>query len=95
MKTYPEKLKLRLNVLLYDEDAVYYGGISKEWFTLILPEITNPNYVLFKGGGDSFDAIAYKQLVFIAEYDPSGLMLDLTLTITEFEQMKEIELKPK
>ncbi|KAA6396576.1 MAG: putative E3 ubiquitin-protein ligase Itchy [Streblomastix strix] len=52
MKTDPEKLKLRLNVLLYGEDAVDYGGISREWFTLILPEITNPNYELFKGGGD-------------------------------------------
>ncbi|KAA6308501.1 MAG: hypothetical protein EZS28_056678, partial [Streblomastix strix] len=52
MKTDPEKLKLRLNVLFYGEDAVDYGGISREWFTLILPEITNPNYALFKGGGD-------------------------------------------
>ncbi|KAA6369329.1 MAG: hypothetical protein EZS28_035144, partial [Streblomastix strix] len=40
------------------------------------------------------DADAYKSLVFIAENDPSGLMLDFTLTITEFDQMKEIELKP-
>ncbi|KAA6377287.1 MAG: putative E3 ubiquitin-protein ligase Itchy [Streblomastix strix] len=48
----PSKLKLRLNVLLFVEDAVDYGGISRKWFTLILPEITNPNYALFKGGGD-------------------------------------------
>ncbi|KAA6371729.1 MAG: hypothetical protein EZS28_032744 [Streblomastix strix] len=48
MKTDPEKLKLRLNILFYGEDAVDYGGISREWFTLILPEITNPNYALFK-----------------------------------------------
>ncbi|KAA6354569.1 MAG: putative E3 ubiquitin-protein ligase Itchy, partial [Streblomastix strix] len=156
MKTDPEKLKLRLNVLLYGEDAVDYGGISREWFTLILPEITNSNYALFKGGGDvdkyiyhinslsyvnqdhlqqfrflrivlakalfenfqvdthfshliyitlldlpfllsdlkQIDSDAYKSLVFIAENDPSGLMLDFTLTITEFDQMKEIELKP-
>ncbi|KAA6398285.1 MAG: hypothetical protein EZS28_006193, partial [Streblomastix strix] len=52
MKTDPEKLNLRLNVLFHGEDAVDYGGISREWFTLILPEITNPNYALFKGGGD-------------------------------------------
>ncbi|KAA6308880.1 MAG: putative HECT-domain protein, partial [Streblomastix strix] len=132
MKTDPEKLKLRLNVLFYGEDAVDYGSISREWFTLILPEITNPNYALFKGGGDvdkflgrvlakalfenfqvdthfshliyktlldlpfllsdlePIDADAYKSLVFIAENDPSGLMLDFTLTITEFDQMKEI-----
>ncbi|KAA6394989.1 MAG: putative E3 ubiquitin-protein ligase Itchy, partial [Streblomastix strix] len=156
MKTDPEKLKLRLNVLFYGEDAVDYGGISREWFTLILPEITNPNYALFKGGGDvdkyiyhinslsqvnqdhlqyfrflgrvlakalfenfqvdthfshliyktlldltfvlsdlePIDADAYKSLVLIAENDPSGFMLDFTLTITEFDQMKEIKLKP-
>ncbi|KAA6402517.1 MAG: putative E3 ubiquitin-protein ligase SMURF1 [Streblomastix strix] len=89
MKTDPEKLKLRLNVLFYGEDAVDYGGISREWFTLILPEITNPNYALFKGGG-YVDKIIFN----ISENDPSGLMLDFTLTITEFDQMKEIELKP-
>ncbi|KAA6384293.1 MAG: putative E3 ubiquitin-protein ligase Itchy [Streblomastix strix] len=52
MKTNYQKLKLRLNVLFYGEDAFDYGGISREWFTLILPEITNPNYALFQGGGD-------------------------------------------
>ncbi|KAA6309810.1 MAG: putative E3 ubiquitin-protein ligase, partial [Streblomastix strix] len=43
---------------------------------------------------EPIDADAYKSLVFIAENDPSVLMLDFTLTITEFDQMKEIELKP-
>ncbi|KAA6361562.1 MAG: hypothetical protein EZS28_042911 [Streblomastix strix] len=43
------KQKIILNALLFDDDAVDYGGISREWFTLTLPEITNPNYVLFKG----------------------------------------------
>ncbi|KAA6330309.1 MAG: hypothetical protein EZS28_053515, partial [Streblomastix strix] len=37
---------------IYGEDTVDYGGISREWFTLILPEITNPNYPHFEGGGD-------------------------------------------
>ncbi|KAA6389043.1 MAG: hypothetical protein EZS28_015430 [Streblomastix strix] len=49
MKANPSKLKLSLNVLLYDEDAVVYGEKSREWFILILPKIINPNYVHFKG----------------------------------------------
>ncbi|KAA6383331.1 MAG: hypothetical protein EZS28_021142 [Streblomastix strix] len=108
METDPEKLKFILIVLLFDEDANDFGGISRERFILIFPKITNPNYVLFKGGGDvdnhldlSFllsdleqvDADAYKQLVFIIVYDPSVLMINYEHKITEFDQMKVIELK--
>lgn len=52
MKIDQEKLKFILSVLSYDEDAADYGGIYREWFILIFPLITNPNYVLFKGSVD-------------------------------------------
>jgi hypothetical protein len=32
------------------EDGIDYGGLTREWFSLILLEVTNPNYALFNGG---------------------------------------------
>ncbi|KAA6388777.1 MAG: hypothetical protein EZS28_015692 [Streblomastix strix] len=41
---------------------------------------------------EPIDADAYQQLVFITMNDPSGLVINFTLTNIEFDQMKEIEL---
>ncbi|KAA6383977.1 MAG: hypothetical protein EZS28_020496 [Streblomastix strix] len=84
-----EKLKFILSDLLFDEDEVDYGGISREWFILIFLKITNPNYLLFKDDLEPVDADAYYQLVFIIVYDPSVLKLDYELKIIDFDQMKQ------
>ncbi|KAA6397536.1 MAG: putative E3 ubiquitin-protein ligase SMURF2 [Streblomastix strix] len=156
MNTNPDKLKLRLNIQFMGEDGIDYGGLTREWFSLILPEVTDANYALFIGGRDTdsyiysinplssvnqdhlqyfrfvgrvlgkalyenhlvnihfshlvykcllnqpfmlsdlepVDADAYRSLIYVSENDPTDLMLDFTVTFKEFDQVKEIELKP-
>ncbi|KAK2949051.1 putative E3 ubiquitin-protein ligase Itchy [Blattamonas nauphoetae] len=48
MLTQPEQLVFRLNISFVDEEGLDYGGLTREWFQLIIPEILNPHYGLFK-----------------------------------------------
>jgi hypothetical protein len=47
IKTKPEHLRDRLWISFKGEEAVDYGGITREWYHLLLLRITNPNYALF------------------------------------------------
>jgi hypothetical protein len=43
----PDYLKLRLWVQFNSEQGVDYGGLTREWYHLLMQQITNPNYCLF------------------------------------------------
>lgn len=47
MTVKPDVLKLRLNVKYQGEEGLDWGGLSRDWFCRIMPEVTNPNYALF------------------------------------------------
>jgi E3 ubiquitin-protein ligase NEDD4 len=44
----PEDLRKRLMVKFEGEDALDYGGVSREWFFLLSHEMFNPSYGLFE-----------------------------------------------
>jgi E3 ubiquitin-protein ligase NEDD4 len=44
----PEDLRKRLMVKFEGEDALDYGGVSREWFFLLLHEMFSPSYGLFE-----------------------------------------------
>ena len=48
MRLRPEDLRKRLMVKFEGEDALDYGGVSREWFFLLWQEIFNPSYGLFE-----------------------------------------------
>ncbi|KAH7826893.1 putative E3 ubiquitin-protein ligase Itchy [Monocercomonoides exilis] len=48
MRANPERLKLRLNVCYFGETGLDYGGLTREWFTLVSEEIVKPDYCLFR-----------------------------------------------
>ncbi|KAA6360701.1 MAG: putative E3 ubiquitin-protein ligase Itchy [Streblomastix strix] len=151
-----KKLKLRPNVIFIGESGIDYGGLTREFFRIILPEIVKPTYALFSVGADTdnyiyhisplsflhknnldyyrfvgrilgkalfenqlvtihFDRLIYKRLlnqpfmvsdlepvdadmyrslVYIKENDPSDLSLYFTVTVSQLDVVKEIELKP-
>ena len=48
MRLRPEDLRKRLMVKFEGEDALDYGGVSREWFFLLSHEMFNPSYGLFE-----------------------------------------------
>ncbi|GAA6036986.1 hypothetical protein JCM8097_005492 [Rhodosporidiobolus ruineniae] len=48
MRQSPEDLKRRLCVTFKGEEGVDFGGISREFFTLLSHELANPSYCLFE-----------------------------------------------
>ena len=46
MRLRPEDLRKRLVVEFEGEDALDYGGVSREWFFLLSHEMFNPSYGL-------------------------------------------------
>ncbi len=48
MRLRPEDLCKRLMVKFEGEDALDYGGVSREWLFLLSHEMFNPSYVLFE-----------------------------------------------
>ncbi|KAN0132216.1 hypothetical protein V8E53_009982 [Lactarius tabidus] len=48
MRVRPEDLRKRLMVKFEGEDALDYGGVSREWFFLLSHEMFNPSYGLFE-----------------------------------------------
>ena len=44
----PDDLRKWLMVMFEGEDALDYGGVSREWFFLLFHEMFNPNYGLFE-----------------------------------------------
>lgn len=47
MTTKAADLRLRLWVRFDNEEGIDYGGLTREWFLVLMPAITNPNYALF------------------------------------------------
>jgi E3 ubiquitin-protein ligase NEDD4 len=48
MRLRPDDLRKRLMVKFEGEDALDYGGVSREWFFLLSHEMFNPSYGLFE-----------------------------------------------
>ena len=48
MRFRPDDLRKRLMVKFEGEDALDYGGVSREWFFLLSHEMFNPSYGLFE-----------------------------------------------
>ena len=48
MRLRPDDLRKRLMVKFESEDALDYGGVSREWFFLLSHEMFNPSYGLFE-----------------------------------------------
>ena len=48
MRLRPEDLRKRLMVTFEGEEALDYGGVSPEWFFLLLHKMFNPGYGLFE-----------------------------------------------
>ena len=48
MRLQPEDLHKRLTVTFESEEALDYGGVSREWFFLLSHEMFNPSYGLFE-----------------------------------------------
>ena len=55
MKLKPEQLEGKLQIQFFGEDALDYGGVSREWFYSLSKELFNPYYGLFQpSGSDQF-----------------------------------------
>eukprot|EP00039_Didymoeca_costata_P029545 m.25094 g.25094 ORF g.25094 m.25094 type:complete len:915 (+) comp7676_c0_seq1:317-3061(+) len=55
MKLKPEQLEGKLHITFFGEDALDYGGVSREWFFSLSREMLNPYYGLFQpAGGDQY-----------------------------------------
>ena len=39
----------KLSVRFYDEAGVYAGGVTREWLTILVKQMLDPNYALFTG----------------------------------------------
>ncbi|KNZ46051.1 hypothetical protein VP01_7603g1, partial [Puccinia sorghi] len=37
----------KLSVRFYDEEGVYAGGVTREWLTILVKQMLDPNYALF------------------------------------------------
>ena len=48
MKLRPDQLEGKLNIQFFGEDALDYGGVSREWFFSLSKEMMNPYYGLFQ-----------------------------------------------
>ena len=44
----PDDLRKQFMVMFEGEDALDYGGVSREWFFLLFHEMFNPSYGLFE-----------------------------------------------
>lgn len=54
-KLQPAQLEGKLNIQFFGEDALDYGGVSREWFFSLSKEMMNPYYGLFQpASGDQY-----------------------------------------
>eukprot|EP00048_Salpingoeca_helianthica_P022598 m.19241 g.19241 ORF g.19241 m.19241 type:complete len:1022 (-) comp7541_c0_seq1:33-3098(-) len=49
-----DELKARLFFQFKGEEGLDYGGVAREWFSLVSHEMLNPNYCLFKYTGNNY-----------------------------------------
>ena len=48
-----DKIKLPLRVIFANEPGIDEGGVSKEYFQLVLEELFNPQFSMFKFNEDT------------------------------------------
>ncbi|KAH7828092.1 putative ubiquitin-protein ligase 1 [Monocercomonoides exilis] len=73
MKSDPNEYYKDIHVVFENEKGVDVGGVRREWFSLIIPAITNPDYGLFATDVTNSNRMSISHLASDAQDDPAYL----------------------